>query len=165
MGRTCCKQVRVPCVPQVVFHTLQALWCSCTHRESSRYNPHTDMTIRPLYMLFILPQNKFYLQSFMVEAWHRGRVNKLEEGMRRDPAVGGVLLITQWLVDAVGERKKRLNSKQGHDPLHGAKPAAIPELGRVPAVQLIIADNTTPPTLQWERGLVGHLWSNFEKLQ
>lgn len=64
-----------------------------------------------------------------------------------------------------GRERKRLDGKQGRDPLHGAKPAVIPESGEVPAVQLTTTDNPTPPTLLWEatarrtqkRDLLGYL--------
>lgn len=46
-----------------------------------------------------------------------------------------------------GSARKRLTGKHGLDSLHGVKPAAIPNSGKIPAVRLTTTNNTTPPTL------------------
>lgn len=114
--------------------------------------------------LALFVSHKLNSRTLLAEAWYGGRLNKLDTGgMRYD-----VLLIMQWLGDAVGERGKRLNGKQGRDPLHGAESAVIPESGEVPAVQLTTTDN---PALLWDyiacmtetRGLLVYLCVNYNK--
>lgn len=94
-----------------LFFLQRTLWCCWMRWVLRRLHPCTHVTIH-LYLCChaykTLSQfiHKFNLQSFLAEAWYRGRLNKLDGGMRRDPGVGGVLLIMQWLRDAVGERGK-----------------------------------------------------------